>query len=204
MTNTMENLTKEIEALAKNAAIHPAWGIAHCNRVEELTKEIAREDGKNIDVECLHIAALLHDFGAYSEYRKEGMDHAERSVEFAVEELQKRGCAEDKIQLVQAIIAGHMFYAEPDKTIFEAVVFHDADILDFLGMIGIARVYSIIGIDDWAKNMTEAYELLWKFRNELPAKIITQTAKNLAGERVAEMDTFFSKLDSETFGKKYL
>lgn len=183
MTNT-ENLIREIETLTNNAAIHPAWGIAHCQRVEELAKEIARKEGKNIDGVCLHIAALLHDFGAYPKYRKEGMDHAERSVEFAGEELQRIGYAEDKIHLVQAIIAGHMFYAEPDKTISEAVVFHDADILDFLGMIGIARIYSIIGIDDWAKNMKEAYDLLWKFRNELPAKVITQAAKNLADERV--------------------
>ncbi|MFH1564784.1 MAG: HD domain-containing protein [bacterium] len=203
MINT-ENLIREIETLASNVAIHPAWGIAHCGRVEELAKEIARKEGKDIDVACLRVAALLHDFGAYPKYRKEGIDHAERSVEVAEEELQKRAFAEDKVRLVKTIIAGHMFYSEPDKTILEAVVFHDADILDFLGMIGIARVYSIIGIDDWAKNMTEAYDLLWKFKNELPAKIITQTAKNLADERVSEMDTFFTKLDSETFGKKYL
>lgn len=34
MTNTIENSTKEIEVLTKDVAIHPAWGIAHCQRVE--------------------------------------------------------------------------------------------------------------------------------------------------------------------------
>jgi hypothetical protein len=33
------------------------------------------------------------------------------------------------------------------------VIFHDADTLDFMGAIGVTRLLSIVGLDDWTPGL---------------------------------------------------
>jgi uncharacterized protein len=199
----MDKIIDKIDELAKTHAIHPAWGLNHCIRVKELAMRIAEKEGMKIDLDVLYIAAILHDFGAYPAFRKENKNHSDSSAEFAERQLKEYGLEEEKIKRIVCAISGHMFDATPDISSNEAVVLHDADVLDFLGAIGISRIYSIIGIDDWAKDMDEAHKLLENFRVSLPSKLITKTAKEIAAIRVAEMDVFFSQLDAESNGGKH-
>ncbi|MGE5506953.1 MAG: HD domain-containing protein, partial [Chitinophagales bacterium] len=125
-----ERLTR----LAKELS-HPAWGFDHGERVFRLALDLAGEE--TLDEEALFAAARLHDTGAFAPYRRPRCDHALRSVEVAPDLLAGAGFPMEKVALVQEIIRGHMFDAEPGPS-REAVFFHDADTLDFLGAVGAA------------------------------------------------------------------
>jgi len=193
-----------VESLALRVAIHPAWGWHHCARVESLANRIAKDEGLKVDSDLLHVAALLHDFGTYPQYGKANVDHADSSVEFAEGFLAKAGMPADRVDTVLAVIRGHMFYAKPDKNVPEAVAFHDADALDFLGFVGITRIYAVVEKDDWAKDMAGALATIKEFRTGLPPSLLTKAAREIAATRIAEMDVFVSALESETDGGRHL
>ena len=145
-----------------------------------------------VQPDAIKLAAYLHDFGAYPKYSQSGIDHAIRSAEVARVILNDFGADQELINLIVKAIEGHMFYSAPDLTVPEAVVFHDADVLDFLGNVGIERIHSIIGIDDWTPTSRDAEILIGRFMRELPSDVITQSGKNLAKDRVNEMQDYFS------------
>lgn len=176
---------------------HPGWGIAHSERVYELALKLAKQQDANVDQDALLAAAYLHDVGALELYRQKGVDHAEQSAVLAEEMLISVGFPSDKIPLVKEIILGHMFYAErPTST--EAIVFRDADTLDFLGAIGVARMLAIVGLDDWTPNVKKAISLIRRFSRELPDKLLTRPAKRIGKVRQAEMRSFLAALSEET------
>ena len=98
---------------------------------------------------------------------------------------------------VKDIIRGHMFYANPTSQI-EAIIFHDADVLDFMGAIGVARLLSIVGLDDWTPDLKSAIELIQRFSQELPGKLHTTQAQQMGKIRRAEMEAFLTALSNET------
>jgi HD superfamily phosphodiesterase len=176
---------------------HPAWGVSHSRRVYELSLQLATEQGAPVDQDALFAAAYLHDVGAFEPYKRPGVDHAERSVQVIEEILNPIGFPLDRISLVKDIVRGHMFYANPAPQI-EAVIFHDADVLDFMGAIGVARLLSIVGLDDWTPDLKSAIELIQRFSQELPEKLYTPQARQMGKARRAEMETFLTSLSNET------
>jgi len=101
-----------------------------------------------------------------------------------------------KIPLVKDIILGHTFNMRP-ASLIEAVLFHDADILDFMGFIGVTRILSIVGVDDWAPDLPSAVALLRRFTQEMPPRLLTPQAQHLSEGRLAEMETFLDGLAAE-------
>jgi len=63
----------------------------------------------------------------------------------AIPLLQKIGFSEDKIQKVQECIASHRYRGEQEPKSIEAKILFDADKLDSLGAIGIARAFAWVG-----------------------------------------------------------
>jgi uncharacterized protein len=176
---------------------HPAWGIAHSDRVYELALKLAKQQGADIDEDALLAAAYIHDVGAIEPYRQSGLDHVNLSAKFAEEMLLSTSFPESKIPLVQEIILGHMFYADPtDST--EAILFHDADTLDYLGAIGVVRMLSMVGLDDWTPDIKTAIALLQRFSRELADKLKTIPAQRIGKVRQAEMRSFLAALSDET------
>jgi uncharacterized protein len=176
---------------------HPRWGIAHSERTYALALKLAKQQDIDIDQDALLAAAYLHDVGALQPYRQEGVDHAERSAALANETLIYAGFPAQKIPLVKEIILGHMFYADrPSST--EAVVFRDANTLDFLGAVGVARMLASVGLDDWTPNARKAVALLQRFSRELPERLLTRPARRIGKVRQAEMKSFLAALSEET------
>ncbi|MGE5530314.1 MAG: HD domain-containing protein [Patescibacteria group bacterium] len=185
------------ELLAFNGRFpHPAWGPAHCRRVLALASSLAREGGADTDEDALFAAAYLHDLGAFPPYRREGVDHGARSVEVAVEYLRTTDFPAGKTDLTAAIIGGHVFDAAPAEP--EAVFFHDADLLDFLGAIGAARILSITGLDDWAPDLPAAVRLMRRLAQELPGRLLTDPGRRLGRARLLETEAFLAALAGET------
>ncbi|MGE5509090.1 MAG: HD domain-containing protein [Chitinophagales bacterium] len=180
---------------------HPAWGYDHGERVYRLALDLA--GGEPIDEAALFAAARLHDLGAFAPYRQIERDHALRSAEVAPQLLAEAGFPAGKTALVQEIIRGHMFDAEPGPS-REAVFFHDADTLDFLGAVGAARLLAVVGLDDWTPDLPAAVALLRRFALELPARVHSSRARDLARTRQAELNSFLEALASATYGFRLL
>jgi uncharacterized protein len=176
---------------------HPAWGTSHFQRVYEMSLQLATEQDIDVDQEVLFVAAYLHDIGAFAPYKQPGVDHAERSIQVVDEILISIGFPAERISPVKDIIRGHMFYESPSSQI-EAVIFHDADVLDFMGVIGVTRLLSIIGIDDWTPDLKSAIELIQQFSRELLNKLHTPQARQIGKTRQAEMETYLAALSNET------
>ncbi|MEW6275465.1 MAG: HD domain-containing protein [Bacillota bacterium] len=172
---------------------HPAWGYSHFERVYHLSLQIAEEEKIRVDQEVLYAAAMLHDIGALPPYQTKGIDHAERSAQVFEEILVPMGFPSKKIELVRDIILGHMFYAEPSD-IAEAIIFHDADTLEFMGYIGITRMLSVVGLDDWTPDLKSAVGLIMQFRRELPGKLKKAASKKIGQVRTDEMEKYIAGL----------
>jgi len=176
---------------------HPAWGFNHFTRVFELALELANSQELIVDDEALYAAAYLHDIGAFEPYKQKGKDHSDVAIENCDAILGSTDFPSEKILLVKEIIKSHMFYVKPEDS-NESKIFHDADTLDFMGSIGITRILSIVGIDDWTPDLSTAIKLIEKFSNELPHSLVTQKAKEIGISRKREMEDFLKNLKKQT------
>ena len=109
----------------------------HVIRVLAMAQRIASAEGADLAVVCT--AALLHDVGE-SEGRK---DHHLRGAAIAREILQDN--PPEFVEAVAHAIEAHRFRADPAPCTLEAQVVSDADKLDAIGAIGVARVFAHAG-----------------------------------------------------------
>ena len=112
----------------------------HVRRVLALAERLARAEGA--DVEIVRTAALLHD-AARGQGDRLAADHAQAGAEIARRLL--AGHPPEKIEAVAHAIAAHRFRAGPSPQTLEAMVLHDADKLDAIGAIGVARAFAFGG-----------------------------------------------------------
>ena len=176
---------------------HPAWGFSHFNRIHELALELVKSQRLDIDEDVLYAAAYLHDIGAFKPYSQEGKDHADVAIDNCNDILKSIEFPNEKIASVKDAIKSHMFHVKPEENI-ESQIFHDADTLDFMGTIGIARILSIVGIDDWTPDLKSAIKLIERFSKELPQSLVTEKAKEIGQIRKKEMDVFLKNLAGQT------
>ena len=190
---------ERVVAFARERLEHVSWGTAHARRGYETTLRLAAEEGVAVDEEVIFAAAYLHDLGAFVPYAAEGVDHAERSARLIDGVLAGLGFPTEKSAHVRKVVRGHMFYARPGPSP-ESVLFRDADTLDFLGAIGIARILALTGNHRWAPDLRGAMATLRRHAAELPPTLVTDAAKRIAATRIAEMDAFLRAFDDQTLG----
>ena len=183
------DLTKDFE--------HPAWGFSHFSRVYELSLDLVKNQQINVDHEALFAAAYLHDIGAFEPYSQKGKDHSDVAIQNCDEILRSTDFPSVKISLVKDIIKSHMFYAKPKDNI-ESKIFHDADTLDFMGAIGIPRILSIVGKEQWTSDLSSAIKLIERFSKELPQSLVTENAQEIGQIRKKEMEDFLKNLANQT------
>ncbi len=196
----MEYREKVAEFMHK-AGTHPAWGINHCQRVYHMVPEIS--GAYVVDDEVIFAASMLHDVGSYPGYSLAHMDHALRSKGLSGNMLNNWGFPLLKLPLVLDAIENHMFYSEAGKSI-EAILLRDSDILDLLGNIGLVRLFSLVGIDEWASTPEEAFERASTFAEALPGKVQTRLAKRIAVKRREESLRFLNGLKRQTVNYKFI
>ena len=186
-----------VRAFAEAHLQHTAWGPAHARRDYEMTLALARAEGITVDDDALYAAAYLHDMGGLPPYAKPGVDHGDRSAQLVDSVLRGTGFPMEKIELVKEIVDHHQYYRPPD-TLAVAILFRDADILDFLGAIDIARIVSLTKRERLAPDLPSAIEVIRKQMLEMPARLQTETAKREGERRVEEMRRFLEALSRET------
>lgn len=183
---------------AKEKLQHSAWGLEHSERNYLVATELAERAYLAIDEDVLFAAAFLHDMGTFEPYAVAGAEHGQTAVDNLADVLIDAGFPSAKIPAVNVAVLAHMYYAEVpnDPT---AIVLHDADTLDFLGVIGVARILSLTSRHPWAKDIPTALSTLENFSTELPSTLQTEAARELGRRRVAEMRELLSTLRRESF-----
>lgn len=187
----------------------------HILRVLSLAERIAEAEGANVQV--VRAAALLHDWGR-EEAAAAQRDHAAEAAQRARALLE--GADPAWVEAVVHAIAAHRFRSEPAPQTLEAQVLFDADKLDAIGAIGVARVYAYGGAQQqrlWAPvaavdvsrwelegddpdRHTPVHEF-WVKLSRLKERLYTHTGKAIAEERHQYMADFFRRLDAEVQGK---
>ena len=127
------------EARSHYPASHAAHGFDHVLRVLALAERIAEAEGA--DMEIVRAAVLLHDVGR-AEQRRTGICHARIGAARAREILS--GHPPERVEVVAEAIAAHRFRGDKMPRTLEAQVLYDADKLDAIGAIGVARAYAMV------------------------------------------------------------
>jgi uncharacterized protein len=176
---------------------HPAWGLSHCERTYHETLSLAATEGLEVREPVVFAVCYLHDIGAFARFARRGMTAPQSSAAAAAEILVQSDFPREARTDAVAIIASHDF-ERPPLELPEARCFHDADMLDFLGAVGIARLLSIVGLEDWTPDAPTAVEVARDFAERLPGKLVTSAGRAVAVERTLETRTWLAWLDAET------
>ncbi len=188
----------------------PAHDFDHVLRVTRLAEHIAQMEGADIIV--VRWAALLHDVPVPGGHRDH---HHHIAADFAGALLAQHGLDPGRTANVVHCIRAHRFRADEVRPqTLEARCLYDADKLDSLGAIGVARTFAHAGTHGarlwttpWraiapagprptAPNYTPVHEFVYKLRR-LGDTLLTATGRALARERQATMQAFFDALDRE-------
>jgi uncharacterized protein len=167
------------------------WGINHTRRLLQLISIIGQ--GQAYDAEAVWLAAHLHDWGAYSRWAQKDTDHALRSRQVAETFLTEHGCEPAQKELVLECIGLH--HMGGANRSLESILLRDADVLDFLGVVGVLR--------DFSKNSRDlrgAFEVVKKRRDKLPGQLSLDKAKEMAAVRVKQMDEMLARFEVDSFG----
>jgi uncharacterized protein len=197
-------IVEEVETLVSRAGTHPIWGYDHCLRVLSLAEELARAERLDYDEEILRLSTFLPDIGLYRAYTlREGADHVRRSVAVATRILRDGDFPPKAARVVLDAIEHHPPGA-PQGRSMEAALLKDAVALDYLGAVGLGRVFAMVGLEEDVPDLAAATRHAQSLRRSLPELLYFDASRNLAHERVLEMDRFFENLENATASLKLL
>ena len=196
----------------------PVHGFSHVLRVLLLARHIGPLEGA--DMEVLEAAALLHDVARPDEVG--GVNcHAALGAERARQILAKHPAG--KVDQVAEAIRTHRFRDHVAPSTLEGRILYDADKLDSIGAIGVARAYAYGGQHGqalWAEvsaeyagrgraagqgdatrgGHTPAHEFAFKL-SRIKDTLFTETARRMAEERHRFMSDFYDRLAKEVRGE---
>jgi hypothetical protein len=181
------------------AALHfkqPAWGYSHSTRDYALARELAAEDHIVLDDDVLFAAAYLHDIAAFPPWEKEKLDHSDVGADVVASILRDTGFPMSKIEGVRAAIHTHMYYRDPVAP--EALYLHDADALDWLGAIGVARIIALVDPNGGTPNGPAAVTMLDENLAKVPGRVLSPAGRSRVPQRKAELETFLRDLRRES------
>ncbi len=172
---------------------------SHQPRLYALATQIGQ--GLDYDDDIVFAAAWMHDLGVFVGHRPEdplllaAWNHIPYTVERSRDLLVSWGFPVAKLDAVEAAIRTHLPDAQPER--IEAVLLHDADILEQLGAIGAFRTISKIGRDTRYATFSSVMPVLRSTVESLPGKLCTNTAKELAIPRVELLRIMIAAVDKE-------
>ena len=196
----------------------------HIERVWKTAMIIAGVN-PGVNLEVLQIAVLMHDIaGMKEETDNTGKtDHALLGAEMTEKILRELKYPEAIIKEVKHCIQTHRYRSNFEPKSIEAKILFDADKIDVLGAIGVARsfmiacechekIYSFTPLKEYiADNLVDGKangrikEVAKHAPNlefdtkivKIPDRLFTDKGKELAGERMKFMEAFFTELRKE-------
>jgi uncharacterized protein len=175
---------------------HPAWGFSHSQRDYALAKSLAGADHVGLDDDVLFAAAYLHDMAAFKAFAEDKKDHSDTAAAKIDLVLEGTDFPKAKLDAVREAIRNHMFYRDPVGP--EARYLHDADALDWLGAIGVARLVAMVGDNGGEPAGPDIIKRLESNMKNVPPRIVTPAGKAQVEPLLAEERAFLDALRRET------
>ena len=199
------------EKLAGEASGHDWW---HIYRVWNLAKKIAGQEGASLMV--VELAALLHDIADWKFHDGDENKGPQMVEQFLAANHVERRVIDPVIEIVASISYKGAGVPTPMKTL-EGKVVQDADRLDAIGALGIARTFAYGGyknrliyhpeekpvlhqsFDDYKKNQGHTINHFYEKLLLLKDRMNTASGKRLAEARhqfmQAYLDQFYREWD---------
>lgn len=166
-----------------------------------LSQESKTSCAVSYDASAVFLAALLHDVGDHK-YAKSGED-----VENQVSQiLLERGADKELAKKVQVIVK-HVGYTnevkDPQSVVEtlrrypELAIVQDADRLDAIGAVGIARCFAFGGAKGNGRPLAGAIDHFDEKLVKLPGMMKTETGRILAGDRKKALEDFAKQFNAE-------
>jgi uncharacterized protein len=187
----------------------------HTLRVYRLCEHIGRVEG--VDMDVLLAAAYLHDIGrSYQDKSNGTVCHAEHGAQMAMSIVENLALTEAQKNNILHCIRSHRFRGNLKPETPEARVLFDADKLDAIGAVGVARAFLFAGevgarlhSDEAIIENTEPYSVddtgYREFKVKLSKirdRILTAEGRQLAEDRHEIMVEFFKRLLEEYEGRR--
>jgi uncharacterized protein len=196
-------------ALSRVATAEPAHDALHVRRVMANARRIAEAEGADVDV-CV-TAALLHELFNYPKNHPESSRSGDVCAEHATALLGEHGYDAAFTERVAYCIRVHSFSRGILPETLEGKVLQDADRLDAIGAIGIARCFAtcadmkrpFYASDDPFCQAREPDDKQWGIDHfyrkllRIGDGLHTATARAIARDRIEFMRTYLAQLERE-------
>jgi uncharacterized protein len=202
----------EAEARGRARSNEPAHDFFHVERVITNARAIAAGERLPPESEAVVVtAALLHELFTLPKNHPDSARAGERCAEEASVLLREVEAPAALVAAVAAAIRDHSFSGGVVPEALESRVLQDADRLDAIGAIGLARMWATCADmkrpfyspvdpfctarapDDKAWGLDHVFKKLLA----IPARLHTDTARSLAEDRVAFLRVYVDQLRSE-------
>lgn len=202
----------EAEARLRARDSEPAHDFFHVARVVTNALAVGRGEGVGDEVvAAAAVAALLHELFTLPKNHPDSARAGDTCAERARELLEREGAASSLVHAVTAAIRDHSFSkgVVPDAPVSR--ILQDADRLDAVGAIGLARMWATCADmkrpfyapedpfctsrapDDKLWGLDHVYKKLLA----IPARLHTKTARVMAEERVTFLNVYLEQLRME-------
>ena len=210
MAIILEQIMRRVELLLRNQS--PAHDFQHLVRVCRNAEMICKKE-EGADSDIVLAAALLHDLVVYPKRSNKTLNSADDSAEIAQKILsQYNSYSTEKIEKVADAIRTHSYSKKATPASLEGKILQDADRLDAIGAIGIARTFSVGGsenrslynpADPFCETDRELNDAQWTLDHVKKKLLIlkntmhTKTAKEIAEQRTTFIELFLNQLRRE-------
>ena len=190
----------------------PAHDFIHVLRVAENARRIGTAEGARIDV--VVPAAILHELFNHPKGHPESHLSGDVCAEHAEVVLRAENCPSDLASAITLCIRDHAFSKGIVPVALEGKVVQDADRLDAIGAIGIARCMATCAemrrpfyspIDPFCRSRAPndkewGIDHFYRKLLKIPPTLHTDTARAIAIERLDTMTAFLGALEREIAG----
>ena len=202
----LDSIKNEVIEIIDN---DPAHDFEHVMRVYNNAKKIVKKEKAN--QKLVLSAVLLHDIVSYPKSSKRSKFSSVDSAKKSKIILKKYGFSKEEIIIISDAIVEHSFSQNIVPQTLEGKILQDADRLDALGAIGIARVFATSGslnrpfynIDDPFCNKRNPDDNLWAIDHffnkllKLESMMNTESGKIEAKKRTKVLQKFLKQLKNE-------
>ena len=210
MSELVQKIKSHVQEVFKHDATGHDW--FHIERVYKMALHIQLKEGG--DREIIELAALLHDISDHK--MNGGVLNAGGNI--AYELLMDYGCSEIKAQNVKEIVDGVSYKGanvEDNMKSIEGKIVQDADRLDAIGAIGIARAFAFGGnknrpmylpdshpelhdsFESYANSKSHTVNHFYEKLLLLKDRLNTATASKIGQERHLLMEQYLQKFYNE-------
>ena len=204
--DVLESLRNHVQSILSN---DPAHDFQHIMRVYKNAQKICKNE--DVNKKLVLSSVLLHDIVSYPKSDKRSKLSSFASAKKSKQILQKYNFTAKEIKIICDAIECHSFSQNMVPQTMVGKILQDADRLDALGAIGIARVFSTgcsLGrplyndMDPFCKNRTPddtvwTVDHFYKKLLKLESLMNTKSAKVEAKKRITILKHFLKQLEQE-------